>query len=265
MTKILIITLYCGENEYAACQSSVKTQNYAGHVDHIFIENLPNVAAHKKCYQTIMDRAGDYDLFVKLDADMVLSRHTALNEIAQFWNENNHPDHMTFAVHDYISDQNIIGIHVFSQNCRWYIDAHDDLFVDPNPRHNGTRTKTYSAPAPFASHASNPSDQQAYHYGLHRAMKAFQWGRRTADIQGLGALKTLLAVAAHYKRTGNIHAHMALTGAESIRTRTVSQITTNKDAQAIKNVPIDFWLSPIRVILYGGIMVAPRIVPFYIG
>lgn len=262
--KILMITLFCGENEYSACKDSVKSQDYTAQLDHVFIENLPNIEAHQKCYQTIMDHADEYDLFIKLDADMVFTRDTAISDIVHFWNENTHPDHMIFSVHDFISDQNMIGVHVFSKNCKWNLNTHDGLFVDPSPLYNGARTKTWAAPAPFIFHASDPSDFGAYHFGMHRAIKAFQWGRWNADMQGLGALKTLLAVADHYKRTHNEKARLALMGAEIMRTRTVTMETGDKKSQDIIDIDVAFWMSPFRVKIYWGFRVAPRILPSYI-
>lgn len=262
--KIMIITLYCGESGYKNCINSVKTQNYDGKIDHIFIENLPNIEAHKACYQTIMDQSNNYDLFIKLDADMVFTSTTALTDTVNFWTKNNNPDHMVFAVHDDLSDQNIIGIHVFSKNCTWDITTHDPLFVDPNPHYNGQHIKTYNAPAPFVSHLAHPTDAEAYQYGVHRAAKAFQWGRWNADIRGLGALRTLLDVADHYKRTGDKNALKALQGAEDIRTHTIAIHTGDKAPHNIADLSIDFWLSPLRVKLYWGLMVAPRIMPSYL-
>lgn len=262
--NILIITLYCGESEYDACKASVQSQDYGGQVDHIFIENLPNIEAHQRCYQTIMDRAGEYDLFIKLDADMVFMRNNALSEISNFWTDNNKPDVMSFAVHDFISDQNIMGIHVFSKNCTWNLDAHDGLFVDPAPRHPGHRVKTFEAPVPFVSHASDPSDFAAYHFGMHRALKCFQPGRWSVDIQSYGALKTLLAVADHYKRTKNEKARLALMGAEAVRTRRVAMKTGDKENQDIIETTIDFWLSPLRVKLYWSLTILPRLLPSYL-
>lgn len=262
--NILIITLYCGENEYDACKTSVKSQDYAATVDHIFIENLPNIEAHQKCYQTIMGHADEYDLFIKLDADMVFMRDTALNEIIAFWSENNHPDLMSFAVHDFISDQNIMGVHVFSKNCTWNLETHDGLFVDPAPHYPGQRFKTFNDPAPFVSHASDPSDFSAYHFGMHRALKCFQPKRWSVDIQSYGALRTLLSVANHYERTKNDKARLALMGAEAIRTSAITMETGNKENQDITDMNIDFWLSPLRVKIYWILTVLPRSLPSYI-
>ena len=264
MTKILIITLYCGESGYDACKKSVVGQTYDNAIDHIFIENLPNLEAHKVCYQTIMDQADKYDLFIKLDADMAFTRESAVEDIVNYWHDQNNPDHMVFAVHDYLSNQNIIGIHVFSNNCRWELNNHNPLFVDPNPTHTGQRTKTYSQPAPFASHLRNPTDAEAYSYGLHRGIKTFQWGRRNASIHGLGALRTLQHVAEHYKQSGNEKALFALIGAEYARTHTTDIQYDYKSNNKIEKQPIGFWLSPTRVKLYWLLMTFPRVLPSYL-
>lgn len=258
--KILIITLYAGEQEFEACKQSVRNQNYNGVIDHICFEHLDNITAHRTCYKTMMDRTDEYDLFIKLDADMVFNRPTAIADIVDLWNTHHYPDMISLAVKDHLSDSLIMGIHVFSNRCRWNVDTHDPLFIDPAPDFPGHRITTYDAPAPCVDHMPNPNDDAAFHYGFHRGIKMFQWGRLQADKQSYGALKTLLAVADHYKRTGHTGARTALMGAETARLKYHSAMTGDKGVMPINEVPIDFWLSPLRVKLYWALCVAPRII-----
>jgi hypothetical protein len=261
--KIQIITLYCGENEYDACKASVKSQTYGGTIDHVFIEHLPNIAAHKKCYQTIMDGVDTYDLFIKMDADMVFTRDTAVSDIINYWNAQNQPDHMVFAVHDFIPDRLSIGIHVFTKNCTWDLDTHDGLFVDPNPHYDGHSTKTFDAPAPFVSHAANPSDAAAYHFGIHRALKAFQYGRFLKQPQGLEAFRILQSTANHYKRTQDPKTKLALMGAESVRRRLIDPSTGDKSDIDIMDLNVDFWMHPVRAKIWWWMVIGIRTLPIW--
>jgi len=263
LPKIKIITMYCGENEYEACKASVKSQQYNGHVEHVFIENMSNIAAHKKCYQVIMDGANNYDLFIKLDADMVFTTHTAISDIIDYWQTQNHPDHMVFAVHDFIPDRLSIGIHVFTKNCRWNLQTHDGLFVDPNPQYNGHTVKTFNAPAPFVSHAADPSVDGSYHFGVHRALKAFQYGRFLKEPQGLEAFRILQSTANHYKRTLNPNIELALMGAESVRRQLIHPTTGDKSDIEIMDLNIDFWMHPIRAKIWWWAFVGIRILPVW--
>ena len=261
--NIQIITMYCGEHEYDACKASVASQNYDGDINHVLIENLPNVAAHKQCYQTIMDGAGHYDLCIKLDADMVFMHDAAISDIVAYWRAQNQPDHMVFAVHDFIPDRLSIGVHVFTKNCRWNLDTHDGLFVDPNPQFHGHSTKTLDTPAPFVSHAANPSDDGAYHFGIHRALKAFQYGRFLKEPQGLEAFRILQATADHYKRTLNPKAELALMGAEAVRRQLITQNTGDKSNIEIMDLDIDFWMHPTRAQLWWWAFFGLRILPVW--
>jgi hypothetical protein len=210
-----------------------------------------------------MNRADDYDLFIKLDADMVFNTNNAIQKIVGFWFEQNKPDMISLAVHDCIPDTLVMGVHIFSKNCRWDLETHDGLFVDPAPSFPGHRVKTYDAPAPLVNHMPNPSPETAFHYGLHRAIKAFQWNEVFAKPQAYGAFKTLLGIIENYRTTKNDNARLALMGAEAIRLKKIVLKTGEKASKEIIDLPIDFWLSPIRVKIYWGIFVLPRIIPTY--
>lgn len=258
--SILIVTLYCGENDYNACKDSVSSQIYDGVIDHHCIEAMDNIAAHRACYRTIMDMAADYDLFIKLDADMVLNRSTAITEIITFWRNNNHPDHMVFSVYDTIPDRLSIGIHVFSNQCTWHTGRHDSLFVDPNPQCPTLRIKCTGDPAPFVDHMPYASDKAAYHFGLHRGLKAFQWDRFFVRPQALEAFRILMDTAAHYHRTHNPKARLALMGAEYIRQRRKPIKTGDKADITITDLPFAFWMRPVwQIRLYWLILVGTRL------
>lgn len=271
--KILIITLYAGENEYDACQQSVREQIFNGSIEHRLVEGQSNIEAHKTCYQMTMDKADDYDLCIKMDADMVFNRPTAIADIITFWNNQDQPDHMVFAVQDCIPDRLSIGVHVFSNRCTWNIDKHDPLFVDPNPSYPGHHVKQWHAPAPFINHAPNPSLNGAYHFGVHRALKAFQFDRFFASPQAIEAFRILQSTADHYNRTDDETIKYALIGAEAIRTRALTIKTGDKGDKGDKHniaildttgQPIDFWMHHRRAWLYWWGVTGWRVLPLAI-
>jgi hypothetical protein len=259
--KILIITLYCGEAEYDDCKQSVKNQKFNGLVDHIFIEHKPNIEAHKTCYQTIMDQSDKYNLFIKMDADMVFTHDQAISDILKFWDDQHKPDHMVFAVKDFIPDRLSIGIHAFSNRCTWHLGAHDTLFVDPNPSFPGHSIKKWNAPAPFIDHAPKPSMEGAYHFGMHRALKAFQYDRFFASPQAIEAFRILQSTATHYKKTQNPKIKMALMGAEAIRGHHVKMNTGDKQSINTSDYPINFWMNKNYASIYWWVVTGWRIIP----
>lgn len=171
-TRVLIGTLYCGENEFQAHKRSIEWQTFSNW-EHIVFENLPNKVAHDRLYRTFTERSSEYDIFVKLDADMVFSRKSSLSELVSLFQSEPDLDHAILAVHDWASDSLILGLHVFSNRVYWERSA-EQLFVDHSPNVPGKRLVTYSAPAPVADHGPDPSPFQGFHFGVHRALKVVQ-------------------------------------------------------------------------------------------
>lgn len=254
---ILIITLYCGENEIDACKKSVRTQNWQGRIDHIIIADKNNIDAHAACYRTIMDRSAEYDLFIKLDADMVFCHDNAVADMVLLRHKHHNPLHCVFPVHDMLPGRLSIGIHMFARGCQWAIENHDPLFIDANPL-NAPPVKIYDAQPPLVTHMPDPSDFQSWHFGMHRAAKAFQWTREEPHPQGLESFRILRACAARYKKTGDPRIKMALMGAESVRITDAPLVTGDKSPRHARPVPrmsnnvqsIDFWMRPWRASFY---------------
>lgn len=53
--KVLVGTLYSGENEFSECKESLEKQTHKG-FEHLIIENLPKKEAHHKLFSTFMER-----------------------------------------------------------------------------------------------------------------------------------------------------------------------------------------------------------------
>ena len=174
--KILIGTLYSGENELEECINSVKAQKYK-RWEHKIIKNLPNKLAHETLYNMFMENGNEYDLFVKLDADMVFKSNDSLNLIVRLFLENDKLDHAVIAVIDWYSDSLITGLHTFSNRVKWYT-SNEQLFVDETPIYTGNFRLYWGDPAPIAQHSPNPSFKQAFQFGIHRGLKAMQYGRK---------------------------------------------------------------------------------------
>lgn len=170
--KILIGTLYSGETQFPDCVTALERQNYKNW-EHKVFRFLSNKQAHNALYRYFMRSSGDFDLFLKLDADMVFSRKTCLQEIIMIFEENVNLVHLQSAVHDWLTNSPIMGLHVFRNDIKWNI-SNEKLFVDLEPEIRGERLDLWDHPAPFVIHNPNPSKFQAFHFGVHRALKAMQ-------------------------------------------------------------------------------------------
>lgn len=175
--RILILTLYSGENEFDQLLKSLQLQSYANW-EHKVFKHLPNKEAHESLYQEIMEHSGEFDLFIKLDADMVFMDSESLKKIVGLFRETEGLDHLQMVVHDWYSDSLIGGLHIYSNKAVWKQND-DRLFVDYPPSIPGKRWVLWDDPSPLVYHSPNPSPLEAFHFGIHRALKVFQPGRKS--------------------------------------------------------------------------------------
>lgn len=178
--KILIGILYTFENEYEECIKSIKKQKDSV-FDFIVIKNLPNKKAHDKLYTTFMENKDNYDLYIKIDADMILISDFFLKRISKFFHDNPCINHYTIPVHDFFTNREVYGLHIYRNNVKWVLNS-DQIFVD----RTDTNTEEFFDDgrfSPVALHAPNPSLFQAFHFGLHKAVKFTQYGSASFFIE----------------------------------------------------------------------------------
>jgi len=159
---VLVLTLYSGEAEYGRCRESLRSQTYQAWEQRTF-ENLPNAEAHARLYQTIMTESECHDLFLKLDADMVLADSNVLADLARVFEDRHQLDHLVVAVSDWMTDSNIIGAHVFSKRVVWR-EHFETLYVDPDPEYPGEKLIIPNPARDLIYHACDPSPFQAFHF-----------------------------------------------------------------------------------------------------
>ena len=181
--RLLILTLYCGEPQYAQQCKALEEQTFTS-FDHWVLAYLPNAEAHRTLYSQIMENRDNYDYFLKLDADMVPSRPTALDEMLAFAMNRPEVDHIQFRMWDFFTDRLMPALHLFSKRVSWQLQ-NESLFVDPKPKVIGERIKHNRAPVPFIDHSPDPSPQQCFEFGVHRGLKAFQPGRNKKEFDAI--------------------------------------------------------------------------------
>ena len=170
---LLILTLSSGEAALPVLTRQLAEQSFQD-FEHEVISGLPNLAAHKRLYRTVVDRAASFDLFMKLDADMTFRSETSLAEAVRASDE--HPDaqHFEFRLWDCFTEEETLGVHMFRSGVSWG-EITDNLFVDqaPNARH----ILWSGPPAPFVNHGEFVSDFECFAFGVHKFLKTAQRDR----------------------------------------------------------------------------------------
>jgi hypothetical protein len=126
-------------------------------------------------YRGFEERSESNDLFVKIDADMVIRKDEFFADLVAWFHEHPGIDELEIAVQDFFTDRLIFGLHVFRRGVEWP-SQDETLFVDRSPVHPSRRHLDSEHLAPAADHCPDPSPIQAFHYGVHKALKVLQPG-----------------------------------------------------------------------------------------
>ncbi len=222
MLNVLVGTLYSGENEIDQCVDALNHQHHC-HRSHFIIEHMAEKAAHDQLHKRFMHNAGEYDLFLKLDADMILTGPDKLGAAVAKFEASPELDHAVFTVHDWMTDSAIVGIHMYRNRVRW-VQRDDELFADTPPEMQGVRCDfTRGDPSPLADHSPDPTPVQAFHYGLHRGLKAFQNGLEvTCPELAFAQWRVLKRVWRHFERVRDRRLGLALMAVDHALTHLVT-------------------------------------------
>lgn len=218
--RVLVVTLYSGENEYDDCKQSV-TQQVGVDTVHMFIEYLPKKEAHQKLFQIFNESRNSFDYLLKLDADMVfVSPHSLRNILENF---SDGVDVVSATVHDGMTNSDMQGVNVFSNRCRFHYASNDPLFTDNLRVDYPGRHYSYVDNSRSVLHAFDPSPFQAFMFGVHRALKVTQPGRKVPSINNSYHQRVILnQTYSFWLESKAPHLEYALWGASLVFQRTIN-------------------------------------------
>ncbi len=182
--NILVGLLYTLENEYNECLRSIHSQSTVKYEVYEVI-NKPKNVAHDLLYTHFVNNSGQYDLLIKIDADMVIEDKRLFYKIVNEFKANKYLDYLYISTYDHFTDVNYGGVNVYRNTVRWNNNK-DNYFTDRVHRNETIReSKKWKVPeeTPLIHHCPNPNNYQAFHFGIHRAIKAFQFGKANKRSQ----------------------------------------------------------------------------------
>ena len=219
----MVATLYCGENEFDECRESILRQSYSN-FEHVVIKDLPNAAAHDALYRGFVERAAEFELLIKVDADMVIVRDDLFECAVRIFQNEPHLDLLAIAVHDFFTNALIPSLNVYRNTLKW--KGGDALFADGVAVPANRRRMDWHVLAPAAFHCKNPSGLQAFHFGVHKGLKVrtlqniirIRFFGKSRGLQSYGSLedhnKNIHRTWKHFLRTRDPRLGLASLGAE---------------------------------------------------
>lgn len=177
--RVLVITMYCGEPQIERCIKSVKSQEGVA-CTHKLITNKPNVEAHKELYEIINENKENFSYFIKLDADMEFSNKHSLLKLIGFCDEDT--DHFTIPVFDFFTKSDMPELHLFSNRVYFDTKNMDNLYVDNVKTIYPGKRKSEKTSRKLILHCYKPSMEQAFFFGIHRALKVVQTNSQTPSL-----------------------------------------------------------------------------------
>lgn len=198
--RVFVGTMHYQEGDFQSCLRVVQEQKGIS-LTHFLVSGLEESQAHAELWSAWHRVRDCHDLFVKVDADTVLQHDQVLLEFWRLVSSNDRITGVQAPLYDFFTDDLINGLNAF-RPCVSFRAPSDTLFVDRVDVGHDIIVPSEKVPEslrPAGLHCHQATDRQAFHYGLHRALK--------------GQAHVIKKVRNVWKRTGDRTRAMALLGA----------------------------------------------------
>lgn len=170
--RVFVGTMHAYEGDFQFCIDTVRKQKGVI-VSHFIVSGLKEKEAHNALWHAWREAQDSNDLFVKVDADTVLASENTLSQIWELFAANPRLTSVQAPLHDYMTNGFINGLNAFSPKVI-FNDTRDELYCDRVDTGHDMRMQSNDVPdclKPAGLHCFHANDRQAFHYGLHRALK----------------------------------------------------------------------------------------------
>ena len=170
--KIFIGTMYCGEGDFAEHLESIMSQVGVNIIEHKIISNQPEREAHDSLWGSFTRASEHCDMLTKIDADTVLAHPEVLIKVYELFQANPRATSVQAPLHDYFTDGFINGLNSFMPRVKF--NASPELYCDRVDTGHDIQLLAGDVPEslrPAGYHCVHANEVQAFHYGLHRALK----------------------------------------------------------------------------------------------
>lgn len=172
--KVFVGTMHVDEGDFETCKDAIHKQVGCA-IEHLVISGLNELDAHNELWNAwnLKRVHSKFDMFVKVDADTVLSSDTVVIDAWNLLQSTPGATGIQAPLHDYMSNKFINGLNIFSKNVH-FKPVKDRLFCDRVDIANVNILRGNMLPktlAPAGYHCHHSTHKQAFHYGLHRMLK----------------------------------------------------------------------------------------------
>ena len=169
--RVLVTTAYCGEAEFDMSKRSV-TEQVVVQIEHKIFKHYPELEAHNVILKQFREYADDYDMYVKVDADTIITHENMFIDVLKFLQSTNYAAVQLY-LHDYFTNKNINGLNFYHPQRNSFNESRDRLYTDRSIVHYGPVAYSEQLPhlIPAGYHCLFPHDSQSFHYGYHRGLK----------------------------------------------------------------------------------------------
>jgi hypothetical protein len=167
---VLAGVLHVGEPSLPSTLAALRAQVDID-LELLLIGHEPKQQAHQRLYESFSALTEQFDVLVKVDADMQIVEPALLRTIGWMFRRHRHLDRIQLGVDDWFSGARIPGMHAWRSGTTWTTAA-PELFTDAVSNTAKGKLTVMDAGRTLVLHGAAPDDAQALRYGAHRALKA---------------------------------------------------------------------------------------------